>query len=270
MVGDFEQRKSQPEREELVTDPDEIARIEAENGLRQTKFVEDIIERNLQAVSKFSLKPSLISSLNRMAIQGLSELPGIYRPGGTRITNSSHTPPNPEDVPSLMEEMCDYVNDHWDRDAWHLASYLMWRLNWIHPFEDGNGRTSRAISYIVLCLKLGQRLPGSKTIPEVISEKKQPYYDAIDKADAAARLGRIDVTAMEAVLKDALAVQLADFADTVTGGHLTGNARSENNETESPRPRWTARLHEHYNNHPFWYWFAAAILAVVSVLISFS
>ncbi len=269
MTGDAEQRKSQPERVELVTDPNEVARIEAENGLRQTKFIEDTIEQNLQAISTFSLRPSLISNLNRLAIQGLSELPGIYRPGGTRITNSNHIPPNPEDVPSLMEEMCDYVNDQWDRDAWHLASYLMWRLNWIHPFEDGNGRTSRAISYIILCLKLGQRLPGSKTIPEVISEQKKPYYEAIDMADAAARRGEIDVSAMEAVLKNALAAQLADFADAVTGGHLSGNTRPENDEGRRPPPRWTAQLHQHYNNHPFWYWLAALILAVAGVMVSF-
>ena len=144
----------------------------------------------------------------------------------------------------------------------------MWRLNWIHPFEDGNGRTSRAISYIVLCLNLGQKLPGSKTIPEVISEKKQPYYDAIDKADVAAKRGEIDVTAMETVLKNALAIQLADFADTVTGGHLSGNAGPEGNVGRQQRLRWTAQLHEHYNSHPFWYWIAAVILAVVGVLIS--
>ena len=268
MIGDFEQRKSQPERQELVTDPDEIARIEAENGLRQTKFIVDTIEQNLQTSSTFSLRPSLISELNRLAIQGLSELPGSFRPAGIKITNSGHVPPPPEDVHRLIEEMCEYVNDNWNRDAWHLAAYLMWRLNWIHPFEDGNGRTSRAISYIVLCLRIGHTLPGSKTIPEVISEKKQPYYDAIDKADAAAKRGKIDVTAMEAVLKDALAVQLADFADTVTGGHLSGNARPEGNERKQQQPRWTARLHEHYNNNPFWYWFAAVILAVAGVLVS--
>ena len=269
MVDNFEQRKSQPEREELITNPDEVARIEAENGLRQTKFIEDVIEQNLQINTKFSLKPSLISSLNRLAIQGLSELPGIYRPGGTSITNSRHIPPNPEEVPRLMEDMCDYVNDNWDRDAWHLASYVMWRLNWIHPFEDGNGRTSRAISYIVLCLKLRQRLPGSKTIPEVISEEKQPYYDAIDKADAAASLGTVDVSAMEAVLKNALAIQLADFADTVTGGHLSGNTGSESYKASQQPRRWTARLHQHYNNHPFWYWLAALMLAVGGILLSF-
>ena len=153
------------------------------------------------------------------------------------ITHSDHTPPPPEEVQGFVEDMCDYVNDNWDRDAWHLAAFLMWRLNWIHPFEDGNGRTSRAISYLVLCIKLGLRLPGQKTIPEVISEGKGPYYSAIDKADSAAKRDKIDVTEMEGVLKDALAVQLADFADAVTGGHLTGRSRIEHSEGRQPKPR---------------------------------
>ena len=30
-------------------------------------------------------------------------------------------------------------NDNWDDSTpVHLASYVMWRLNWIHPFTDGN------------------------------------------------------------------------------------------------------------------------------------
>jgi Fic family protein len=45
----------------------------------------------------------------------------------------------------------------------HLAAYLMWRLNWIHPFADGNGRTSRIISYVVLSIRAGAILPGTPT-----------------------------------------------------------------------------------------------------------
>jgi Fic family protein len=52
--------------------------------------------------------------------------------------------------------MCDYVNDQWSvRTALHLAAYVMWRLNWIHPFTDGNGRTSRISSYVILTIKAG-------------------------------------------------------------------------------------------------------------------
>lgn len=185
------------------------------------------------------------------------------------ISHSSHIPPPPEHVQGFVEEMCDYVNGNWNRDAWHLAAYLMWRLNWIHPFEDGNGRTSRAISYLVLCIRLGLRLPGTKTIPEVIAEDKGLYYAAIDEADSAAKLGKIDVSAMEKVLKDALAVQLADFADSVTGGHLTGLMGTETDKTRTPKPRWTSALHEHYNRNPFWYWCTGVILALVLGFFSF-
>ncbi|HET9282483.1 MAG TPA: Fic family protein [Candidatus Angelobacter sp.] len=52
------------------------------------------------------------------------------------------------------------------KSAIHLAAYVIWRLNWIHPFADGNGRTSRALSYLVLCTRLGERLPGTVTIPD--------------------------------------------------------------------------------------------------------
>ena len=63
--------------------------------------------------------------------------------------------------------MCDYVNDNFaSKTGIHLAAYVMWRLNWIHPFVDGNGRTSSAASYFVLCMRAGNVLPGKKTIPE--------------------------------------------------------------------------------------------------------
>lgn len=267
MAGDPEQRKSRPERRELVTDLDEVARIEAENGLRQTKLVIDIIDEQLRENTQFFLRPSLVSKLNRLAIEGLSELPGSYRPGPMSITHSDHNPPAPGEVQEFVEQMCDYVNDNWDRDAWHLAAYLMWRLNWIHPYEDGNGRTSRAISYLVLCIKLGLRLPGTRTIPEVIAENKDPYYTALDEADAAAKRDKIDVTAMERVLKDALADQLADFGNKVTGGHLSGKLHLKGGKDNRAKLRWTSKLHEHYNRYPFWYWGAGVLLAIILVLV---
>ncbi len=268
MTNDVDQRKSRPEREAPTKDPDEIAAIEAENGLRQTKFVMDTIDENLQKGGDFFLRPSLLSTLNRLAIEGLSELPGTYRPGPMTIVHSSHDPPPAQDVPAHVETMCDYVNENWGQDAWHLASYVMWRLNWIHPFEDGNGRTSRAISYLILCIKLGLRLPGRKTIPEFIAEDKGPYYSAIDEADAAAKEGKVDVTAMETLLKDALTKQLAEFADSVTGGRPSNELKSDRGNIEPAKERWTSKLHEHFNNNSFWYWFVGAVLAVAGILIS--
>lgn len=89
----------------------------------------------------------------------------------------------------------------------------MWRLNWIHPFSGGNGRTSRAASYLVLCAKLGYRVSGTKTIPEQIVANRQPYYEALDAADAAWTQNRIDLTTMENLLEHALAVQLSSVLE---------------------------------------------------------
>ena len=126
-----------------------------------------------------------------------------------KIRGSGHDPPPATDVPRYVDEMCDYVNDNWDtKSPLHLAAYVMWRLNWIHPFVDGNGRTTRAVSYYVLCSKLNFYFPGVTTIPEFISGDKQPYYKALEEADKAQEDGEIDVSKMEGLLKSLLAKQM--------------------------------------------------------------
>ena len=120
-------------------------------------------------------------------------------------------PPPHEDVPGYVDDLCEYVVGKWDTSyATHLAAYVLWRLNWIHPFEDGNGRTSRAASYFVLCAKLGYKLPGARTIPEFIARDKTPYYRALESADAAWKKGVLALGDMEEFLKSCLAAQLVD------------------------------------------------------------
>ena len=102
------------------------------------------------------------------------------------------------------------MNEKWDeKSPLHLAAYVMWRLNWIHPFADGNGRTSRTASYIVLCAKLKSVLPGAPTIPQQIQEDRTGYFRALEAADAAYLAdGSVDVSAMENLLRNMLAKQL--------------------------------------------------------------
>jgi hypothetical protein len=64
----------------------------------------------------------------------------------------------------------------------------------------------------------GYRLVGTNTIPEQIVANRQPYYSALDAADAAYAVGRIDVAVMEALLGQMLAVQLSSvLADAAAG-----------------------------------------------------
>jgi len=120
----------------------------------------------------------------------------------------------------MVEEMCDYVNDNRDKPPIHLAAYLLWRINWIHPFDDGNGRTARAASYAILCILLGYELPGIHTIPEHLSDDKRPYYKALEDADEAWKNKHLNVSRLEDLLNDALVKQLLQVHEKATGRKL--------------------------------------------------
>lgn len=198
----------------LIHDEDQVALREAENGLLQFDAVLNLASGAI-GTKKIDFTPALILELNRIAIQGIRRSAGEFRTGAIGITNTPHTPPPPEEVETHVKDMCAYVNKHWQataddlKDAIHLAAYLMWRLNWIHPFRDGNGRTSRVISYLALTVRLGQLLPGEPTIPDQIVDNRNPYYHALDDADAAWAKGTLDVSTMEALIEEMLERQLA-------------------------------------------------------------
>lgn len=134
-----------------------------------------------------------------------------------KIEGSKHSPVGAHLVPELVEELCDYINDHWNSSAFHLAAYAMWRLNWIHPFADGNGQTSRILSFTVFSIKIGTVLPGTPTLPDLIVDHRQQYEDALDTADAAFAEGRVDVSRMEELVSALVARQLTNVHDMASG-----------------------------------------------------
>lgn len=217
MQDDDQIRHSHADELEVDHDPEIIARQEAANALRQATLVRTKVEEAARTGQR-RLRPATILELNRSAIGGLSRYAGVWRPGPVRIEKAEHTPPDAGIVPYLIEDMCDYINEAWsDKSPVHLAAYVMWRLNWIHPFFDGNGRTARATSYYVLCLRLGYALPGTLTIPEQIVKNRLPYYDALECADrVCSRDGPTAenvVAEMESLLAAMLATQLKSAFD---------------------------------------------------------
>lgn len=203
-MAERNQRHSHALEPDLIADPKLKAEAEAKNGLRQydvgIRIVETAIERG---TAEFKLRPSTILALHREALSGISSYAGLWRPAGVEIQGSKHTPPGAHLVPELVENMCDYVNEQWrDATAIYLAAYLMWRLNWIHPFADGNGRTARMTSYVVMSIKIGGVLAGTPTIPEQIVDNRVPYFDALDEADEAFKKDQIDVSKMEEIARE--------------------------------------------------------------------
>ena len=207
------ERFTQAEAPKLISDPKAIAAKEVANGLIQFDSAIAEITTGIERKGQYRLRPSLILALHRMAVDGIEACPGTWRLGDVKISKSDHEPPSASQVPEMVEEMCDYVNNHWnDITAIELSAYVLWRMCWIHPFTDGNGRTARVVSYIVLCIALGTQLPGINTIPAQIADNKTPYYEALEKADQALKENEtIDLTAMSELLGGLMAKQLVDL-----------------------------------------------------------
>lgn len=217
-MADDKDRKSIPLEPDLITDEEERARAEVTNALRQFDRVQELVDLWITSDQPRRLRASVILDLQRLAVEGVSAFAGVYRASGVEIGGSRHKPPPAYVVPGLVEELCDYVDEHWGRSAIHLAAYVMWRLNWIHPFVDGNGRTSRALGYFLLCARLGARLPGTHSLPELIARDKGPYYAALEAADAAADEGRLDLSSLERLLERLLARQFVEVVNLAAGG----------------------------------------------------
>jgi Fic family protein len=198
----------------IYFDQDDKLRLEARNGVLQTEFV---LYQAQNWASDSQITPELLLELQRLAINQIYRCAGHFRDGSVMIEGVTHQPPDHLKVPELVDEMCRYVNSGWTKTPVHLASYVMWRMNWIHPFFGGNGRTARAMSYLVLCARLGFVLPGTKMIPELIMENRDAYIRALQAADAAFEAANLDVSRMEELMSSLLADQLVTIHERATG-----------------------------------------------------
>lgn len=210
-------RASEADEPPLVKDPDQRAKLEAQNALAQFDDAAVLLRHWIQNPLR-RLKPSDVLALHRTLMESLSEYAGIYRPAKIKIRGSRHRPPPAHEVPGLVEDMCDYISSNWDtKTSVHLSAYVLWRINWIHPFSDGNGRTARVVANLILCSHARKELPGDLTIPEQIARNKKPYYKALEAADFELKKGRIDLSALENLLNSLLANQLYDFYRKISG-----------------------------------------------------
>lgn len=107
-------RHSIAETATLLTDPDEIARREAENGIKQFNRALDIVRTHVKDSERpFRLRSSTILQLHKEALDGLHPLAGTWRNTSVKIGGSGHQPPESAFVSEEIEAMCSYVNDHW-------------------------------------------------------------------------------------------------------------------------------------------------------------
>lgn len=189
-------------------DRDLYDRVQEQNLNRQYELLTNCIEIGLKK-GPVSFGKYLLWSLNHTAVANISQFGGRFRKEPIYV--GSHKPPHFNEVDELMDRFISTVQENWY--VWtstEVAAYGLWRLNWIHPFIEGNGRTARAACYFLLCVRSGSLLPGRKIVPERIRETREEYESALLAADRAWDDGHLDFTMMEDYLASLLEAQLQD------------------------------------------------------------
>lgn len=189
--------------------PELFKQIQEQNLLRQygllSNCIEIGLEKGIEAFDKYTLW-----ALNYAAVANIAQFGGRYREEPIYV--GTHTPPHFKDVPNHMDRFFSVIHENWTiiDTPTELAAYALWRLNWIHPFVEGNGRTARAACYYLLCMRQGRLLGGKKIVPERIRENRAPYYAALHAADNAWNAGHWDVSELATYLEILLLGQLTE------------------------------------------------------------
>jgi Fic family protein len=180
--------------------------LEVANGRRQYSFLRSVVDSSLATKRPF-VSHHLLKALNYHAIACLHTNAGEYRPCDVSVGH--HQPPPPWRVDALMDDLVNQVNRNWEgTDAVVLAAFVLWRLNFVHPFINGNGRTARAAAYFVLCVRAGGWLPGATILPELIRANRPAYVAALEHADKVQADGSNDLQPLSDLLSSLLEVQL--------------------------------------------------------------
>jgi len=142
-----------------------------------------------ESITKASINRFFISDIHKMVVSDLKEegsiTPGEYRKRPVRISGSPLVPPPFISVSGYMEELFQFISRS-DAPKYDLLKIALahHRFVWIHPFDNGNGRTVRLFTYALL-VKLGFHVDLARIInpTAIFCNDRAEYYRALERAD---------------------------------------------------------------------------------------
>jgi len=158
----------------------------------------------------------LIREIHKRLVRGVrgdKAEPGDYRRVQNYVVNSKtkqvvYTPPSPLDVPALMAELAVWLGAEREVNPVLVAGIAQFQLVHIHPFVDGNGRTSRLLSTLFL-YKTGYDFKRLFTVSEYYDRDRQAFYKAIQSV----REQGMDLTGWLEFFVNGLATQMREVQE---------------------------------------------------------
>jgi len=163
------------------------------------------------------ISEGLIRELHKILVRdvrGAKAYPGEYRVVQNYVVNSRtkkiiYTPPAPIEVSHLMREFIEWINANIKKISPVIVSAIsQFQFVHIHPFVDGNGRTARLLSTLIL-YKTGYDFKKLFTISEYYEKDRLAYYNAIRSV----RKNKMDMTVWLEYFIAGLRSQMRDIQD---------------------------------------------------------
>jgi Fic family protein len=162
-------------------------------ALKEIQNMEECLGFIDENIGNSKIDRAFASELHKKAVKDLpppptgegDATPGAYRSRSVRIKGSHHIPPNPSMVAPLMDSLFEFIGAH-DQPKYDLLKIAVahHRFVWIHPFNNGNGRTVRLFTYAML-VKYGFSVDKGRILnpAAVFCNRRNDYYKNLSLAD---------------------------------------------------------------------------------------
>ena len=192
---DYPQVQAALIEEERAADP---SRREARNAYDAYEFASHLAEDAALAIDQ-----GLLRTFNWLLLDGLpggaAMNRGRYRRGGMFINDPAtgetrYTAPPAAWLPDLMDSLEDDIGDWIADDRPEIAAAkIHFGLVTIHPYSDGNGRTSRLAADLMLRIG-GRAIGGMLSVSGVLLDRRAEYFDALNREQGSEFREEIDIT----------------------------------------------------------------------------
>ena len=170
--------------------------VEQNDSIQEVKNLKNMLEYATEKLQKNDFSVHMINSMHKILLSGVrgkDKSPGEIRTiqnyiglKGLGKEGATFVPPVPEEVPELLDNLIEYMNDIYDDEAFIKVAISHVQFESIHPYKDGNGRMGRALMTLQLA-KIKNDEP-ILFLSEIIELYKANYYNALTEC----RNGNVD------------------------------------------------------------------------------
>ncbi|HSX08704.1 MAG TPA: Fic family protein [Candidatus Saccharimonadales bacterium] len=205
--------------EKVIEGQEVVARQRDIQEVINYRRVMEFIEEAKNNSSEKKVTEELIKTLHRMTVEKIlpPEKCGEYRSTQVVVKNSltgevTFKPPAAIAVPVQINEFVDFINGTGPEDIYPVlkSGVVHYELVRIHPFVDGNGRVSRALSTFIL-FQEGYDIRKFFSLEEYFDNDAAEYYAALQSVGK----NEGDLTQWLAYFTQGLAIELSKIKDKI-------------------------------------------------------